>query len=370
MNELPEPDRLEGIKHPAETSKVFGHETAKTEFLRAFHTDHIHHAWMLTGPKGIGKATLAYKIAQFLLSQEETTSQLFDKISPNSTLDTLKDHPITKRIRAGSEPGLFVIRRPLDEKTLKLKKVITVDTVRELRHFFSLSASGNGRRVVIVDCLDDMNNNAANALLKILEEPPKSSTLLLIVNQPSQALPTIRSRCQTLNCKPLSITDLQTAFEAAAPGVEFNKSFANLSGGSVGRALQLAFSEGLGTYNQIIDLFFDLPKLDRGKLLKLANLFARTTEENFEQLQGLFDVFLARMALFPFNISNTDQTTAAEREVFKRLCPDQRSSRLWADTQLELSQRLRKGQEANLDPSSLILDMGFKVEQTAAKILN
>jgi DNA polymerase-3 subunit delta' len=370
MNAVPEPDRIDGVKHPNETSTVFGHDPIKAKFLKAFNRGRLHHAWMLTGPKGIGKATLAYNIAQFLLTQEPSADQPFGQEVPKSKLEIPKGNPVSSRIRAGSEPGLFVLRRPLDEKTAKLKNVITVETVRELRNFFSLSTTGNGYRIVIVDCVDDMNNNAANALLKLLEEPPKKSVLILVTHQPSKILPTIRSRCQKLACAPLSKMDLQSAFEAALPGTPFDKRFATLSLGSVGRALQLALSEGIETYTKIIDLCVNLPKLDRTKLLTLANSYNRTAEDKFDQLQVLVDIFLARMALSPFNHSSDDHAISGEREVFLRLCPDQYASHQWAKTQLEVSQTARKSIEANLDPSSLILDMGFKIEATATKILN
>jgi DNA polymerase-3 subunit delta' len=370
MNTIPEPDRIEGVKHPNETLKVFGHDAVTSKFLRAFDKGRLHHAWMLTGPKGIGKATLAYNLAQFLLTQEASTNHVFNQEIQKSTLEISNKNPILNRIRAGSEPGLYVLRRPLDEKTAKLKNVITVDTVRELRSFFSLSTTGNGRRIVIVDCVDDMNNNAANALLKLLEEPPKNAVLILVTHQPSRILPTIRSRCQKLACAPLSTTDLQSAFEAALPDVIFDGRFATLAMGSVGRALQLALNDGIDTYSQIVDLCINLPKIDRTKLLKLANSYNRTAEGKFDQLQVLVDIFLARMALSPFSQDINGQAISGEKEIFARLCPDQFAAHQWANMQLELSQSVGKSVEANLDPSSLILDMGFKIEATAAKILN
>ena len=370
MNAIPEPDRIEGVKHPNETSKVFGHDAVTSKFLQTFNKGRLHHAWMLTGPKGIGKATLAYNIAKFLLIQEASTNHVFNQEIQKSTLEISNKNPILRRIRAGSEPGLYVLRRPLDEKTAKLKNVITVDAVRELRSFFSLSTTGNGRRIVIVDCVDDMNNNAANALLKLLEEPPKNAVLILVTHQPSRILPTIRSRCQKLACAPLSATDLQSAFEAALPDVIFDGRFATLAMGSVGRALQLALNEGIDTYSQIVDLCINLPKIDRTKLLKLANSYNRTAEGKFDQLQVLVNIFLARMALSPFSQDSNGQAISGEKEIFARLCPDQFAAHQWANMQLELSQTVGRSVEANLDPSSLILDMGFKIEATAAKILN
>ena len=323
MNTIPEPDRIDGVKHPNETSKVFGHDVVTSKFLQAFNRGRLHHAWMLTGPKGIGKATLAYNMAQFLLTQQVSGHHVFKQEIQKNNLEISEKNPILNRIRAGSEPGLYVLRRPVDEKTAKLKNVITVDAVRELRSFFSLSTTGNGRRVVIVDCVDDMNNNAANALLKLLEEPPENAVLILVTHQPSRILPTIRSRCQKLACAALSSTDLQSAFEAALPNVIFDSRFATLAMGSVGRALQLALNEGIETYSQIVDLCINLPKLDRTKLLKLANSYNRNVEDKFDQLQVLVNIFLARMALSPFSQDITEHAVSGEKEIFARLCPNQ-----------------------------------------------
>ena len=218
MSDLPQADRIAGLPHPCETEHLFGHDAACAQVLEAFNGDRMHHAWMLTGPKGIGKASLAYQIARFLLAADPPGDSLFGTPPPATSLAVPADHPVASRIRAGSEPGLCILRRPVDDKTGKLKTVIPVDTVRELRQFFSLSAGGNGRRVVIVDCIDDMNANAANALLKVLEEPPQEAVLLLVTHQPGRILPTIRSRCRTLACAPLSPEDLQRAFAQALPG--------------------------------------------------------------------------------------------------------------------------------------------------------
>ena len=278
------------------------------------------------------------------------------------------DHPVARRIRAGSEPGLCILRRPVDDKTGKLKTVIPVDTVRELRRFFSLSAGGNGRRVVIVDCIDEMNANAANALLKVLEEPPQDAVLLLVTHQPSRILPTIRSRCRTLACAPLSPDDLERAFAQALPDQAFDPGLNALAAGSVGRAAELSLTGGADMYRAIVSLCQGLPQMDRGALLKLANSSGRAADGKLEQLLDLLDLFLARLARA--GVSAPGQEAASgEVEVFARLCPGPAAARIWADAQLELSQRARQGKTANLDPSSLILDMGLKIEETASKIL-
>jgi len=368
MSDLPQADRIAGLPHPCETQYLFGHDAACAQVLEAFNGDRMHHAWMLTGPKGIGKASLAYHISRFLLVAKPARDSLFGTPPPATSLFVPADHPVASRIRAGSEPGLCILRRPVDDKTGKLKTVIPIDTVRELRRFFSLSAGGNGRRVVIVDCIDEMNANAANALLKVLEEPPQNAVLLLVTHQPSRILPTIRSRCRTLACAPLSPEDLQRAFAQALPEQAFDPGLTALAAGSVGQAAELSLTHGTDTYGAIVSLCHGLPQLDRNALLKLANSTVRATDGKLEQLLDLLDLFLARLARA--GVSAPGQEAArGEAEVFARLCPGPAAARIWADAQLELSQRARQGKIANLDPSSLILDMGLKIEETASKIL-
>ena len=369
MSDFPQADQTKGLPHPNNTEQVFGHDAPNAQVLEAINMGRVHHAWMLAGPKGIGKATLAYKIARFLLVQDPPSESLFGTQPPVTSLAVSLDHPVAIRIRAKSEPGFYVLRRPIDEKTGKLKTVITVDTVRELRKFFNLSAGGNGRRIVIVDSVDDMNNNAANALLKVLEEPPENAVFLLVTHQPRSILPTIRSRCRTLSCGPLSPADLQQAFEVALPDHTFEPSLIALAEGSVGQAAELALTEGLLTYGTIVNMCHNLPHFDRVKLLKLANSAGRNADGRFDQILNLLDIFIARLARAAVSPASTYEAAPGENEVFSRLCPNQNAAHLWADTQLELSQRARRGKIANLDPSSLILDMGLRIEETALKIL-
>ena len=368
MSDLPQADRIAGLPHPCETEHLFGHDGACAQVLDAFNGDRMHHAWMLTGPKGIGKASLAYHISRFLLAAEPAGDSLFGTPPPATSLAVPADHPVARRIRAGSEPGLCILRRPVDDKTGKLKTVIPVDTVRELRRFFSLSAGGNGRRVVIVDCIDEMNANAANALLKVLEEPPQDAVLFLVTHQPSRILPTIRSRCRTLACAPLSPDDLERAFVQALPDQAFDPGLNALAAGSVGRAAELSLTGGADIYRAIVNLCQGLPQMDRGALLKLAHSSGRAADGKLEQLLDLLDLFVARLARAGVS-APCQEAAGGEVEVFARLCPGPAAARIWANAQLELSQRARQGKTANLDPSSLILDIGLKIEETASKIL-
>ena len=215
---LPEPDRIDGAPHPRETARLIGHGAAEAAFLSAFRQGRLHHGWLISGPKGVGKATLAWRMARFLLATPEDDGGMFAP-APPETLDIAEDHPVARRMRAMAEPRLVLLRRGPNDKGTALSQVISVDEVRKVKSFFTLSAADGGRRVAIVDAADEMNTSAANALLKLLEEPPTGATLLLIAHQPNRLLPTIRSRCRTLRLQPLGPADLSQALTLAGDNV-------------------------------------------------------------------------------------------------------------------------------------------------------
>jgi DNA polymerase-3 subunit delta' len=211
---LPEADRLDGAPHPRETAALFGQSVAEAAFLSALNSGRLPHAWLLTGPRGVGKATFAWRAARYLIATPPETGDALFAPPPAESLDIDAGHPVARRIRALSEPDLLLLRRAWDHDRKRLKAQLTVDEVRGLKGFFALSSDG-GRRVVIVDCADEMNPSAANALLKELEEPPKNTVMFLISHQPSGLLPTIRSRCRMLRFEPLSSPDLLAALTQA-----------------------------------------------------------------------------------------------------------------------------------------------------------
>ena len=211
---LPEPDRLDAAPHPRATQVTFGHGAQEAAFLQSFASGRLHHAWMLTGPKGVGKATLAWRMARFLLATPEDDGGMF-AAPPPASLDIPADNPVARRLLQLAEPRHFLLRRGPNDKETALSQVISVDQVRKMKSFFALSAADGGRRTAIIDSLDEMNPNAANALLKLLEEPPANVTLLLIAHQPARLLPTIRSRCREVRLQPLGAQDLADALTQA-----------------------------------------------------------------------------------------------------------------------------------------------------------
>ncbi|WP_299624332.1 DNA polymerase III subunit delta' [uncultured Tateyamaria sp.] len=363
-----DPTRVPGAPHPRETKALIGQDAAQAAFLDAFTTGRLHHAWLLTGPRGVGKATLAWKIAQFLLATPDIDADdMFGAPVPTS-LDIAPEHPVAHRVAAGAEPGLKSVHRSENEKTKRLRDQITIDDIRALAGFFQLSATDGGRRVVIIDAADEMNANAANALLKMLEEPPARTTLLLVCHQPSRLLPTIRSRCRTLRLGPLNADQMTHAMAQAGvtPGAD-STALAELSAGSVGDALRLALLDGLKIYAEVIALLGTMPNLDRARALALAEAAAqRGADQRLDLLYTLIDIALTRLA----RTGATGQPPAVEAApneaaILTRLAGTQSQARAWADTAQSALARARHGRAVNLDPAALVLDTLFKLQQTA-----
>ncbi|SLN55221.1 DNA polymerase III subunit tau [Roseovarius litorisediminis] len=369
-DDAPRPDCVDGAPHPRETPQLMGQGTAEAAFLEVYNAGRMHHGWLIAGPLGVGKATLAWRIARFLLATPETNEGgLFGDAPLPASLDIGPDHPVSRRLLAGSDPGLFHITRSVNEKTSRLRDKIVAEDVRNLNHFLHFSATDGGRRVVIIDSADEMNTQAANALLKMLEEPPARTFLLLVSHQPSRLLPTIRSRCRELRLPPLGARDMAQALTQAGidPGQD-TAALAELSGGSVGEAVRLINLGGLRMYAELVGLYDTLPRLDRPRALKLAEAAAtRGAEEKLDLLLGLNDLLLARLARAGA-IGSAPVTEAApgEAQMLTRLAPTPEKGRAWADCAQEIGARARHGRSVNLDPAVLVLDTVFKIQQTAA----
>lgn len=369
---IPEPDRVEGFPHPRATRVLFGQDAAEAQFLGAYRSGRLHHAWLLAGPRGIGKATLAWQIAKTLLTEESVSeTTLFRDAPPREGLETDPENPVVRRMLAGGEGRLFLLRRGWDEKGGRLRTEITVDETRGLKTFFGMSAADGGRRVVIVDAADEMTQSAANALLKVLEEPPRGAVVLLVSHRPARLLPTIRSRCRTLTCRTLDADAMSSALAQAGleTGAE-SAALAELSGGSVGAAIGLASEGGPALYARIVTLLGDAPRLDRAGAVKLADeAGARGREARRDLVVRLLETHLARLARRGAGMAPADEAAPGEAAFLARLAPDPAAGRRWADLQQRLSDRARHGIAVNLDASGLILDTVLKINDTAAAIL-
>ena len=367
---LPDPDRLEGAPHPRETGVLFGHAQQEAEFLRTFQSGRLHHAWMITGPKGTGKATLAWRLARFLLATPEDDGGMFAAPPPTS-LDIDAANPVARRLLQLAEPRNFLLRRAPNDKETALSQVISVDEVRKMKSFFALSAADGGRRTAIIDSLDEMNPAAANALLKLLEEPPANVTLFLIAHQPARLLPTIRSRCRELRLTALGPQDLADALTQAGGEVapEDRAALAELSAGSVGEAFRLTNLDGLKLYAALVRLFTTLPRMDRPQAIALSEIGgARGAAETFDLVVTLIDLFLARLARHGATGQPMPEAAPREAALLARLSPDAAAARDWADLAQSLSARARRGKAVNLDPAALLMDMLLKVDERAGAL--
>lgn len=297
MNDIPQSDRLGEFLHPGENAILFGHEAAEVQVLDRIASGKLQHAWIISGPSGIGKATFAYRLARFLFAYGDSVP------AGAKSLHVAPDHPVYRRVASGGHADLLTLRRPYDEKTKKFKRDLTVEEMRRIGPFFGKMAGEGGWRIAIIDTADDMNIAAANAVLKTLEEPPDRSLIMLVTNAPGRLLPTIRSRCQSLTLQPLGNDDVKRAINAVqsddplALTDEEIAAVATLSGGSVGRALELAGGSGFVHYQALCEVLFALPGVDIKKLDVLAGQFAGVKgAAAWPIFKGLFLDMLARLA--------------------------------------------------------------------------
>jgi DNA polymerase-3 subunit delta' len=275
------------VPRPRDTTVLFGHDAAERTFLSAWHSGRLPHAWLIGGEPGIGKATLAYRIARFVLAHPDPS-----QLPADATLALDPDHRIMRRIAASAHPDLLVLERTVSVETGKLRTVITVDQVRRLSSFFGSTAGDGGWRVCIVDSADELKYpEGCNALLKMLEEPPPRSLFLLVSHAPGRLLPTIRSRCRRLVLRPLAQADVVRAASVAlgAPAGEGREEAALLAAaaaarGSVARTIALAGGPMLALRKKVTALLEALPATDPRALHALGDQLDRN--------RGLTEVFV------------------------------------------------------------------------------
>ena len=263
----------EGVepRAPRETTVLHGQAEAERALLEAYRGRRFHHAWLIAGPAGIGKATLAYRMARFVLAHPDPRTPTVQKAT---SLQVDADHPVARRIAAQAHGDLLVLERTINEKTNRLRQDIQVDDVRRTVTFFGSTAGEGGWRVAIVDAVDELNREGANALLKVLEEPPRRAVLLLVSHSAARVLPTIRSRCRLLALRPLLATEVARA-AATAIGEDAEaaniKAAAAVADGSVRRALALLDGEALDLRSRITALLEQLPAVDPRALHALGD---------------------------------------------------------------------------------------------------
>lgn len=256
MSDSLEGDILPGAPHPRRQDRLFGHAEVEADLIAEWRAGRLPHALLIGGAEGIGKATLAYRIARFVLAG--------GTVPPDRhAFDVPENHPVWRQVAALSHPDLFVLRRVPEAGEEKIPTMIPAEMVRKVRGFFGATASAGGWRVCIVDAVDDLNSFGANALLKTLEEPPPRALFLLISHAPGRVLPTIRSRTRAVRLKPLGGAEVLAALDHLRPALELDESAlpaaAAASGGSVRRAIVLARGEGMEVRGATLRALGQLP---------------------------------------------------------------------------------------------------------------
>ena len=342
---------LEGFPHPRESAQLFGHAKAEKQFVQALHDDQLHHAWLLLGKEGIGKATLAYRFAKLVLSRanqsgDGASTTIFDPASRDVQLITADTHP-----------NLLVLRRSWNKKTKKHAAQISVDNVRELHRFLGNTASMGKWRVVIVDRADDLNMNAANALLKMLEEPPAFCLFLLLSSEPGKLPATIRSRCHKLRLEGLERPELQAAIKditnrsgTGLPEGQKLNTLLDLADGSVRLALSFATGRTLDDFREIEQILDFLPRVDPLKSVEIAERLAvRSNDQNYHSFVHLLSSQLAKRIRQIVLKGQGDKPALAQW------------TRLWETINTQKSET----DLLNLDRGNFILDLFAKIEETA-----
>ncbi len=374
-----------GLEHygwpppPRVNWNLVGHEDAERELLDAFNSQKMHHAWLLTGPRGIGKATLAFRFARFVLSQGSGAGAAAGGLfadEPKKAPETLYVDPQDPRFRRVASAGhadLVTVERGFDEKKKKLRSEIVVPDVRGIGGFMARTPAEGGWRVVVVDCADEMNRHAANALLKVLEEPPSRALLLVVSHTPGQLLPTIRSRCRTLGLRPLGDETVATLATQYRPEITTEQAadLARLAGGSIGRALALAEQGGLTLYADVMRLLAGLPTIDGVALHRMGDTVARAgAEETFRTVAGLIRELLSRLirhaaANDPAQ-APAGGALAEEQALFARLAPAASLDR-WLEVWEKTSRLLARVESARLDRKQVLLNVFLEFESAVRR---
>jgi DNA polymerase-3 subunit delta' len=313
---------------PRENDRLIGHVPAQTAILEALRGGRLHHAWLISGADGVGKATLAYRFARRLLA------------GGGKTLDMAPSDPVFRRVAAGTHADLLTVEREWDEKKKRMKKAIAAETARAIPPFLHLTPAEGGWRVVIVDGAEDLNAQSANALLKVLEEPPPRAVLILVCSAAGRLLPTIRSRCRHLVLPPLNAADMDDALTTYLPDLPPGEraTLAAIAEGSPGRALTLAAEGGVKLAAMVAEILREGPAIDLARGYEMAD--SLRDQAPFETFMGL----LHRGIASAVSAYVRGQADPAQRRLIRS-----RSPAHWAETAQSLSRLADETERANMD---------------------
>ena len=362
---------------PRATETLIGHADAEATLLAAALSGRLPHAWLIGGPHGVGKATLAYRFARFLLSgAAEATSGLF--AAPPTTLHVDPSDRAFRLVASGAHPDLLIVDRTAAEDEGRGKdrkrgskrppRDLGVDVVRRIDPFLRLTPALGRWRVVVVDEGHELNRNSANAMLKILEEPPAHSVLLLLCDRPGALPATIRSRCRRLELSPLTEEQVATAVAGHAPDMSPTDrlAVARLADGSVGAALDLVEHGGLQLYRTLIGVFEGLPRLDLREMHHLGDqLSAPAAETSYRVFGELMQWWLERLVRTLARGDEPMEVTAGEAALMRRLGGPGAGLDRWVEVWEKTGRLFRRAESANLDRKQTLLQ-AFAALQAAA----
>ena len=342
-----------GAPHPRSNPEFVGHAEAEVAILEAYRSGRLAHAWLLTGPPGIGKATLAYRFARYMLINGGSDS--FGDVA--TTLDIAADAPAFRRVAVKSHADLLTIEATPEMRTGRLRTEISVGDVRAAGSFLRLTSAEGGWRVIVVDSTDELTIAAANALLKMLEEPPSKTLLLLVSNSPGRLLATIRSRCRRLMLRRLNDEQVTAILLRHRPDLTHDDAMAlgRLAGGSPGRALRIAEHGGVALYGEMLDLVSQAPRVDTEALHTLGDRMTRAgAEPVFRVMMDLLSAWLANLVRCGASGDAPGEVIPGENAVMQRLL-DSRKLAHWADVWEKVAPLADRAFRVNLDRKQVVI---------------
>ena len=346
-------DPRESIHHPRRRTVLYGHERAERALIEAWSAGRLHHAFLIAGPQGIGKATFAYRVARFLLRHPDPAGMT----AVPASLDVPGSDMVARLVAARSHPDLAIVEPRFDERAKRIKREIAAEDARVPGAFFAMTAGLGGYRVVIVDAADNLNKTAANALLKILEEPPPRSIFLVVSHAPGNLLATIRSRCIRLELAAIDTPLVERVLGEVVlnpDDPDLVNQAAELSRGSPGRALDLVSAHVTGHFGRFRKLVAAGPPFNRKDALEIA---AGVSGRGGDGDEG-WDMFCWLLA---------DWLTAHARTL--ALAGDRHAPE-FAAAHEEITSSLRRTNALNLDRRQTILEAFRRVEQAAGRRSN
>ena len=354
------------IPTPSANPSLIGQEAAEATLLESFRSGRLPHGWLLCGPRGVGKATLAYRFARHLLAGGEAAPGLFGSSGADMVMS--EENPVFRHVVAGTHPALAVLERRENEKG-NLRQVIQVEDVRQVVSFLRHTSASGGWRVVIVDAADDMNRSAANAFLKILEEPPAQVVMLLVTQNEGGLMATLRSRCCRLHLSPLPDASVREMMISWFPELEdeARELLVRLAEGSPGRALALARSGGAKLYQSMIALLAALPNPPGDQLLSFADSLSQGRDGTaFRTGMELLRWWVATMVRQSEGGNDAVEfPSAAERSLMERLS-GWRPAPFWLAFWERLGHHARSAERANLDRRQVVLSAFLELETLEA----